>query len=98
MGIETDTERLMFLETAGFGVDVSYKGLIVKAIFDNETIEIDTPGFVQMLKEEPTVTLRTSDIASIAEDDTMIIEGVTYKVREWRHDGTGFSTVRLEKQ
>ena len=70
----------------------------IYGIFDNETVPVDTGGFVPVHEEQPRLTCRTADVPNIAETDVMIINSVTYKVRAWVHDGTGVTTVQLERQ
>lgn len=87
-----------------FGTSVTYrrKGAlgdsVINVIFDNETVPTDAGGFVMVHEEQPRVTCRTADIPYIAETDEMIISDVRYKVRAWVHDGTGVTTVQLERQ
>lgn len=98
MAVETDTERAIFLNLNDFGVAVTYGAAVINGVFDNETIEVPGPGMVPMLQEQPTVEVRTSDVSSIAQDDVMVISGVTYHVTDWFHDGKGMTKVNLEKQ
>jgi hypothetical protein len=58
----------------------------------------DAGGFVPVHEEQPRLTCRTVDIPSITYDQTMVIGGVTYKIKAWVHDGTGVTTVQLERQ
>ena len=87
-----------------FGVTITYKrkgalgDSVINGIFDNETVPTDAGGFVQVHEEQPRVTCRTADIQYISETDEMIILEVRYKVRAWVHDGTGVTTVQLERQ
>jgi hypothetical protein len=81
-----------------FAVSVTYSGGTIKGIFDNETVPVDAGGYVSVHQEQPRLTCRTADVPSIAEDQTMVISGVTYKIRAWIHDGTGVTVVQLEKQ
>jgi len=81
-----------------FAVSVTYSGGTISGIFDNETVPVDAGGYVSVHQEQPRLTCRTADVPSIAEDQTMVISGVTYKIRAWIHDGTGVTVVQLEKQ
>ena len=80
-----------------FAVAVTYGGGTINGVFDNETVPVDAGGFVQVHQEQPRLTCRTADVPSIAEDDAMVIGGVDYVVKAWVHDGTGVTTVQLEK-
>jgi hypothetical protein len=80
-----------------FAVSVSYDGGTINAIFDNETMPVEAGGFVQVHQEQPRLTCRTIDVPSIAEGQAMVIAGTNYVIRAWIHDGTGVTTLRLEK-
>ena len=87
-----------------FAVTVTYRrknalgDSTIYGIFDNETVPVDTGGFVPVHEEQPRLTCRTSDIPNISETDEMIISSVTYTVRAWVHDGTGVTVVQLERK
>jgi hypothetical protein len=98
MALPFATDLLTLFNVDEFAVNVTYSGGAVRGIFDNETVPVDAGGFVSVHQEQPRLTCRTSDVPSIAEDQTMVISGVTYKVRAWIHDGTGVTVVQLEKQ
>lgn len=69
----------------------------INGIFDNETIPVETGGFVPVHEEQPRFTCRTADVPNIAETDQLVVGAVTYVVRAWVHDGTGVSVLQLEK-
>jgi hypothetical protein len=104
MAIAFAADVLQLLNLGDFAVSITYrrKGAlgdsVINAIFDNETVPTDAGGFVTVHEEQPRVTCRTADIPYIAETDEMIISEVRYKVRAWVHDGTGVTTVQLERQ
>lgn len=79
-----------------FATAVTYGGGTIYGIFDNETVPVDAGGYVQVHQEQPRLACRTSDVASIAEDQQMVISGVTYDIKAWVHDGTGVTTIQLE--
>jgi len=66
-------------------------------IFDNETVPVETGGFVPVHQEQPRVSCRTSDLTDLAEGDIFKIAGIEYVVKSWLHDGTGVTDVNLEK-
>lgn len=80
-----------------FAVAVTYNGGTINGVFDNETVPVDSGGFVQIHQEQPRFTCRTADVPTIAEDQAMVIGGVNYIIKAWVHDGTGVTTVQLEK-
>ena len=81
-----------------FATAVTYDGGTINGIFDNETVPVDAGGFVPVHEEQPRLTCRTADVPSIAYDQTMIINATTYKIKAWVHDGTGVTSVQLERQ
>ena len=81
-----------------FAVSVTYDGGTITGIFDNETVPVEAGGFVPVHEEQPRLTCRTADVPSITYDQVMVIASVTYKVKAWVHDGTGVTTVQLERQ
>ena len=88
----------VILDVDDFATAVTYSGGTINGIFDNETVPVDAGGFVPVHEEQPRLTCRTVDIPSIAYDQTMVILGVTYKVKAWVHDGTVVTVVQLERQ
>ncbi len=97
MALPLSNDILTILNVDEFAVNVTYAGGTIKGIFDNETIPVDAGGAVQVHQEQPRLACRTSDISSIAEGATMVINGVTYTAQAWVHDGTGMTEVQLEK-
>jgi len=49
-------------------------------------------------QEQPRFMCKTGDVPYIAEDDFLIISSINYRVVAWVHDGTGVTTIHLEKQ
>ena len=80
-----------------FATAVTYSGGTINGVFDNETVPVDTGGYVAVHEEQPRLTCRTADVSSISYNQTMVINAVTYYVRAWIHDGTGVTVVQLEK-
>jgi len=85
------------LDLKDFAESVTYDGGTINGVFDNETIPIESGGFVAVHQAQPRLTCRTSDLPSVAEGEAMVISGVTYAVRAWIHDGTGVTVIQLEK-
>lgn len=98
MPVETDADRMIFVNPNDFGTAVRYDGGTIYGVFDNETVEVQGPGYVPMLQEQPRLECRTSDIERIEEGRTMIIDNVAYLIRAWHHDGKGMTKIILEKQ
>ena len=98
MALPLAADLLAILNVQEFAVAVTYNGATINGVFDNETVPVEAGGFVPVHQEQPRLTCRTADVAGIADDQTMVISGVTYKIRAWIHDGTGVTVVQLEKQ
>lgn len=101
MAVETDIERAIML--ADFGVSVSYtpsggSASTITGIFDSQYQAVETGGEVAFAIEQPKLAVKTSDVSSAAEGDTVVISGVTYKVTVVMDDGTGMTDLALEKQ
>jgi hypothetical protein len=101
MAVETDIERAIML--ADFGQNVTYtvqggSAATIKAIFDNQFIEVDSGGSVGFAIQQPKLTCRTSDVVNCTEGDTFVISGTTYLSRIVQDDGTGMTEIVLEKQ
>jgi len=47
---------------------------------------------------QPKLLVRTADVSTAVEDDTIVTGGVTYKIKVVQPDGTGMTTLILEKQ
>jgi len=71
---------------------------VISGILDNETIPVDTGGFVSVHEEQPRFTCRTSDLPYISEDDEIIIGSSLFNIRAWVHDGTGVTVLQLERK
>jgi hypothetical protein len=97
MPLPLNDDLTSILDVDEFAVAVTYDGGTIYGIFDNETVPIDAGGYVQVHQEQPRLTCRTADVPSIAEDNQMVINTVTYDIKAWVHDGTGVTTVQLEK-
>lgn len=51
-----------------------------------------------MLGSNPTFTCKTADAGSSSRGQTLVVDGVSYTVREVKPDGTGISLLELEAQ
>ncbi len=97
MTISLNNDILALLDLDDFSVLASYDGGDIQGIFDNETVPVDAGGFAQVHQEQPRFTCRTVDVPSVAEGQPIVINGVTYAIKAWVHDGTGVTTLQLEK-
>ena len=97
MAIAIASDLADILNVDDFATAVTYDGGTIYGIFDNETVPVDAGGFASVHQEQPRLTCRTADISSVAENDQVVVSGVTYDIKAWIHDGTGVSVLQLEK-
>ncbi len=102
MAVESAADRLIFLDVDDFGTTASYtvqggSPVNIIGIFDNEFIEVDSGGTVGVAIQQPRFLCRTSDVSSAAESDAKTIIAVPYTIRIVQDDGTGMTTLVLEK-
>ena len=105
MTIETDADRLLFLDLDDFAVTATYTPVTggastsVKGIFDAASAAIEVGLEVSISSTSPQFHCRTSDLTNGGKQrDTFVISGVTYKAKDVQPDGTGMTVVMLERQ
>lgn len=104
MPVETAADRAAFL--ADFGLTAAYTpagagATTLTGIFDNDWLDLDVEGEVGVASRSPRLVCRTSDLSDAGgspNDATLVIAGVTYKIRVEKPDGTGMTELKLEKQ
>ena len=96
IGFANDLLSLFAIED--FATTATYQSSDLIGIFDNETVPVDAGGIAAVHQEQPRFTCKTADVSNIAEDDFIVISNVEYRVVAWLHDGTGVTTIQLEKQ
>ena len=95
-----DSDMDTFFDTDEFAKSMSYlaRGSVtatsINGIFDAPGSGA-TIGRASMIIEKPQVRVKSSDVASITEDDMMTIDSTVYKVVAGTADGTGITTVIL---
>lgn len=98
MAVETDADRLIFLEDWDEVTLVYDSNRKVQGILDRQYVEAQgTAGY------KPIVTCRTSDVSNASEDDSISISSVTFKIRgiisvDFQMLGPDFTSFILEKQ
>jgi len=95
MAVETADDRAIFVGVDDFGVAATYNATTINGIFDNDFVEVDAVGFAL---QQPRFVCRTADVSTAAEGDTITINAVAYTMRIVQDDGTGMTTLVLEKQ
>lgn len=104
MAIPFAADLTAIFDVDDFASTVSYRRKLglgdssIIGIFDNETVPMDAGGIASVHQEQPRFTCKTADVPSIAEDDCIIVNSIEYRVVAWLHDGTGVTTIQLEKQ
>ena len=104
MAIPLTSDLTFLFDTDDFAVSVAYQRKLglgdstIKGIFDNETVPLDAGGMALVHQEQPRLTCKTSDVSNIAEDDRIVHNSVIYRIVAFIHDGTGVTTIQLEKQ
>lgn len=106
MAVESAADRATFLSADDFGVTATFthsggSATAVIGIFDNDYLDLEVEGEVGIASRSPRFVCRTSDLddAGGANDgDSLVVSGVTYKVRIVKPDGTGMTEMKLEKQ
>jgi len=103
MAIEGATERAVFFDTDDFATASSYtpsggSTRTVNGIFDNEFFEVDPLSGVGVVSAQPRFICTTADLpSSAAAGDAITIDGTAYTVRVIQPEGTGVTTLVLEK-
>jgi len=70
----------------------------INVIFDNEFIETDLQSGVEIATQNPNCQCRSSDLPGGAKaGDSITINSINYTVRIIQPDGTGITTMMLEK-
>lgn len=107
MPVESDTDRLAFLNVAEFGSEVilypnTANEASISGIYDNEHYEVDN-GLSVVSSSEPQLQVRTSDVSGVAQDDALNVTdqvtGLTesFTVADIQDDGTGITVLRLHR-
>jgi hypothetical protein len=80
---------------ADFGITVTRPNRSTfTAIFDNEYVAV---GDVPVESAAPSLTCRSTDVATVAAGDELAIDGTDYVVRSIQPDGAGITVLRLER-
>lgn len=101
MSVETDNERSIFFNTNDFGLSATYTpsggtATTISGLLDNEAEDIATGGDIDLVYSIPVFTCKTSDVASAAFGDALVVSGTTYAVRKVEADAQGVTRLTLE--
>lgn len=96
MGLESAGDRLLFLNTSDFAETWSSGAISFRGIFTEEdSDELDVEG------TQPVLVVRDDDVTGVplarADTLTRTSPSQTYAIRGLEPDGTGFTTLRMER-
>jgi len=83
----------IFLSTSEFAYAATYSGNTINVLFDDAYIDANGIESVQ-----PNITGKESDLSAANQDDTIVVDGTTYVMRELQPDGYGLMHVLLTEQ
>ena len=99
MAVEDDEMRLEFLQDWGVS-DATFRDVsagsnsTISAMLKREYYE-ETAGDATVQSSSPVAHVRTSDVSSVVQGDTLAIDSVTYTIVEVSPDNEGISQLRL---
>ena len=99
MAVEDDEMRLELLED--FGVSATYtdtsaaSSSTVTVLFRSDFEVVDVGGGVSVESSAPVLHVRSSDVSSIAQGDTFVVDSTTYTVTSVEPDNEGMTVCRL---
>lgn len=102
MGVESADDILDFFEIDDFAEQAVYTVLngnpaIIRGIFDNPQASRNATDMLDITIPAPQFVCRTVDVPNAGDGDSITIRSVPYYVRVVLTDGTGVSTLILEK-
>ena len=99
MAVEDDEMRLEFLQDWGVS-DATFRDVsagsnsTISAMLKREYYE-ETAGDATVQSSSPVAQVRTTDVPSVVQGDTLAISGVTYTIVECSPDNEGMTQLRL---
>lgn len=102
MPVESSADILDFFELDDFADAATYTPIggsasTVLGIFDNPQASRNATDLIDVTIPAPQFVCRTVDVPNAADGDAIVIRSVSYLVRVSLNDGTGVSTLLLEK-
>ena len=102
MAVESAADRAAFFSLNDFGVSATYTpaggaSVTIAGIFDNDFVALDTAGGVAVAMQQPRFLCRTAQVAAAKEGDALTVDTVGYTIRVVEDDGTGITTLVLER-
>lgn len=96
------TENLdEFFDTSDFAVTAVYNPgggspTSISVIYDNEYLS-SVLGGIEVENKNPMILCKTSDVANAKHGETIVVNGITYKIIEVQPDGTGLTSLILSQ-
>lgn len=84
----------VFFNTSELATAATLDGVAVAGIFDNPYAQ----AFDGMATAEPMYTLPSASAAGATQASLLVVQGTSYRVRSVQPDGTGLSTLLLNRQ
>ena len=99
MAVESDEMRLEFLQdwgdtAASFGDTSAGSSATITALLKRDYFA-ETAGDVTVESSQPVAVVRSSDVPSVVQGDTLAIDSVTYSIVEVSPDNEGMTQLRL---
>ena len=99
MAVEDDEMRLEFLQDFGsssctFTDTSATSSSTITALLKREYYE-ETAGDATVQSSSPVAHVRTSDVSSVVQGDTLAVSGTTYTIVEVAPDNEGITQLRL---
>ncbi len=77
---------------------VTLAGVVIPdGIFDDEDIDVTMGEGAAQIVPQPIFTCATAHVLGIADGQIMVIRGASFKVQNWKNDGTGLTEIYLER-
>lgn len=102
MGVESASDLSIFFDIGDFADSAKYtpygkRTKTIDGIFDNATAQLSATDEMAITIPQPRFYCRSVDVTGGAEGDKIVIRNTDYTVRVMVDDGTGVSTLFLEK-
>lgn len=102
MGVESDSDLSDFFVLDDFATTAKYTAIgktskTIKGIFDSPQASRNATDMLDVTIPATQFVCRTVDAPNAADGDAIVIKSVSYYVRVVLTDGTGVSTLILEK-
>ncbi len=97
MAIEFEKDMDIFLNTDEFAQPVTYQGREIPAVFDDEFEQRAFGGTVNIETTLRQIFCKTEDVPHIKRDEIIIIDQVRFSVVGIHPDGTGATTLILQR-